>query len=120
MKIFFDEFVVERGMFVEREDRDIKVVLDFIKIYCKKNHEGREKTLLNENNTWLCKECMELALYAIKKRRICKKDPKPACKRCDTPCYSAKYREQIRKVMKFSGIYYVKRGRLDYLYHYLR
>lgn len=103
-----------------KEDKDIKVVLDFIKIFCEKNHEGKEKILLEDSNIWLCKECMDLALYAVKKRRICKKNPKPPCKKCDTPCYSLKYKEQIRKIMKFSGIYYVKRGRLDYLYHYLR
>ncbi|KUO50159.1 MAG: hypothetical protein APF76_06665 [Desulfitibacter sp. BRH_c19] len=111
--------VLERGMIMANKDKDIKILVDFIDIYCKKNHEESKKYLLDGHNILLCKECMELALYAIKKRKFCKKDPKPACKKCDTPCYSAIYRDKIRKIMKFSGIYYVKRGRLDYLYHYL-
>jgi hypothetical protein len=42
------------------------------------------------------------------------------CKKCTTPCYKGEYRSKIREIMKFSGIYLVKYGRLDVLYHYLK
>jgi len=103
---------------MDKKDKDIKVVLDFITIYCRENHKNVEKNFIEEINATLCPDCKELALYAVKRRRLCPKNPKPACKKCDTPCYAPKYKEKIRKVMKFSGIYSIKRGRLDYLYHY--
>ena len=68
----------------------------------------------------LCNDCLDLAKYAIKRREFCPKDPKPACKKCSTPCYVPKYKEKIRKVMRFSGMYYIKKGRLDYIYKYFR
>lgn len=103
-----------------KTDKDVKIVLDFINVYCGENHKNLAKEPLDEFNVTLCKECVDLAVYAEKKRKLCKKDPKPACKNCDTQCYSAKYKDNIRKVMKFSGIYFLKRGRIDYLYHYFR
>ncbi len=107
-------------------DKDIKLLLDFIKVYCKKNHQNRQKNLVKNvlidhyGENYLCDECNELAVYAAKRREKCPKDPKPACKNCDTKCYSSKYSQKIREVMKFSGIYLIKRGRLDYLYHYFK
>ena len=60
----------------------------------------------------LCNDCLDLAKYAIKRREFCPKDPKPACKKCSTPCYAPKYKEKIRKVMRFSGMYYIKKDDL--------
>ena len=34
-------------------------------------------------------------------------------------CYKGEYKEKIREIMKFSGIYMIKHGRVDMLYHYL-
>ncbi|MFZ5945483.1 MAG: nitrous oxide-stimulated promoter family protein [Bacillota bacterium] len=103
-----------------KTDKDIKLLIDFIKVYCRENHKGIPKETIPPYNVPLCSDCWELALYAEKRRKYCPKIPKPACKKCDTPCYAPKYKEKIRKIMKFSGIYYIKRGRLDYLYHYLK
>jgi hypothetical protein len=41
------------------------------------------------------------------------------CKKCHTQCYNRNYREKVREVMRFSGPYLIKRGRLDLIYHYL-
>lgn len=106
--------------FMEQKDHDIKILLDFITVYCRENHKTREKLVIDEFSTSLCEECKELALYGAKRRQLCKKNPKPPCKRCKTPCYATKYKEKIKKIMKFSGIYFIKKGRLDYLYHYFR
>jgi hypothetical protein len=105
---------------MDKKNNDIKILLDFINVYCRENHSSHKKELLDEFNLNLCNECRELALYAVKRRQVCPKDPKPACKKCDTPCYAPKYKEKIRKVMKFSGIYFIKKGRFDYLYHYFK
>ena len=42
------------------------------------------------------------------------------CKKCETQCYHGDYKAKIREVMKFSGMYMIKHGRVDMLYHYLR
>lgn len=105
---------------MDKKDKDIKVVLDFIKVYCTQNHYKNEKEYVEEYKAFLCPDCKDLAQYAVKRRMLCRKDPKPTCKKCDTPCYSPRYKERIKKVMKFSGIYLIKRGRWDYLYHYFR
>jgi len=44
--------------------------------------------------------------------------PKPKCKDCPVHCYKIEYRRRIKEVMRFSGIYFVKRGRVDWLIKY--
>ena len=75
-------------------------------MYCEKNHGVKEE---------LCEECGEILQYAIDRIKNCKLVPKPSCRKCKVHCFKDKYREKIKKVMRFSGIYYVKRGRIDWL-----
>lgn len=42
----------------------------------------------------------------------------PACKNCTVHCYAPEMRQRIRQVMKFSGIYFIKCGRLDWVWRY--
>lgn len=100
-------------------EKDLKILLKFIETNCKCNHENQLTVIIENNTLQLCQECLELSNYAVKRRKNCPKNPKPSCKNCDTHCYAAKYRNKIKKVMKFSGIYYAKRGKLYYLWHYL-
>lgn len=51
-------------------------------------------------------------------RLRCPLDLKPVCKHCPVPCYRPGYREQAREIMRFSGKYLMRRGRLDLLRHY--
>jgi len=87
-----------------------KTISAFIKVYCKCHHHTDGKTL--------CSECGELLHYAITRLSKCPYDPKPKCKECPTHCYKPAQRERIREVMRFSGMYFVKRGRLDWLFYY--
>lgn len=103
---------------MEQKDKDISVLMGFLQVYCQQNHSQREKRLPSEFKEELCEECIQLASYSIKRRKYCPKEPKPACKSCDTPCYQSPYREKIREVMKFSGKYFIKKGRIDYLFKY--
>ncbi|NLT95366.1 MAG: nitrous oxide-stimulated promoter family protein [Clostridia bacterium] len=105
---------------MNKTEKDIRIVLDFIKIYCAQKHKNVDKVFIEEYNAMLCPDCLDLARYAVKRRMACPKNPKPPCKKCDTPCYSPKFKGKIREVMKFSGIYLIKRGRLDYLLHYFK
>ena len=113
----------------KKEKNDIQVLIRFVHIFCRERHCDGEKSpfsvpfeevgALIDDGIALCDSCSALLTYGIRKRFRCPHDPKPMCKKCETQCYSRRYKEGIREVMKFSGPYLIKRGRLDLLYHYL-
>lgn len=112
----------------EKEKGDIKILLKFTEIYCREKHNG-DKILfsyklldikeIEKKEIFLCPECKKLIAYGLTMRLRCPHDPKPMCKKCQTQCYRGEYKSKIREVMKFSGMYLIKHGRLDLLYHYL-
>ena len=113
----------------EKEKADIGVLMKFVSIYCREHHNGERDPFvfrsldlkqMEGKEISLCKECTRLLTYGLTMRLKCPHDPKPMCKKCETQCYHGDYKAKIREVMKFSGMYLVKRGRLDMLYHYLR
>jgi len=89
--------------------KDARILKAFINIYCRENHGAAGE---------LCQPCADLLEYAMKRNDKCPLDPKPKCKDCHVHCYKPAMRAEIRKVMKFSGIYYMKRGRIDIVFHY--
>ena len=91
-------------------DKQLQPIKKFIEVYCCKKHgtaDGR-----------LCGECRELLDYATDRLAKCPMDPKPKCKDCTVHCYDDAHRARIKEVMKFSGMHFVKRGRLDWLVKY--
>ena len=99
----------------KRIKKDEKVLRAFIKTYCRENHLKKGAA---EVNGGYCGECHKLLQYALKRNEKCPLDPKPKCKDCEIHCYVAENRQKIRDVMRFSGQYYIKRGRIDWLFHY--
>ena len=87
-----------------------RVLRRFIEVYCHAHHGASPPQL--------CEECLELWEYALAKLGRCPYDPKPKYKHCPTHCYKPGMRDRIKQVMRFSGIYNVKRGRLDWLIRY--
>jgi len=113
-----------------KKKKDIKVLADFISIFCRENHREEAKSIfpikdarlhpiLGDNEIVLCQDCQKLLNHGIAKLLLCPYDPKPMCKKCETHCYAPGYREKIRQVMRFSGMYLIRHGRLDMLAHYL-
>ncbi len=113
----------------DKKNKDIRVLADFISIFCRENHRGEAKGIfpikdarlhnsLGNKYPVLCSDCQKLLSHGIAKLLLCPYDPKPLCKKCETHCYAPGYREKVRQVMRFSGMYLVKRGRLDLLVHY--
>jgi hypothetical protein len=90
--------------------RELALVKAFIGVYCHAHHHAPRREL--------CTECNALLAYATARLRHCPYDPKPACKRCPTHCYRAGERARMKAVMRFSGMHFVKRGRLDWLVKY--
>lgn len=112
-----------------KKAKDIRVLRDFISIFCRENHKAEAKDTfpikddrlrnsLNNKDLVLCQGCSKLLSHGIAKLLLCPYNPKPMCKKCETHCYAPGYREKVREVMRFSGLYLVKHGRLDLMIHY--
>ncbi|NOZ23439.1 MAG: nitrous oxide-stimulated promoter family protein [Planctomycetes bacterium] len=91
-------------------DRERQTLTRFVEVYCREHH--------HRNGNGLCEECGDLLDYARKRLERCPHDPKPKCKDCETHCYKPEYRARIKEVMRFSGMHFVKRGRMDWLIKY--
>ncbi|MCG8482107.1 MAG: nitrous oxide-stimulated promoter family protein [Clostridia bacterium] len=67
-----------------------------IKLYCNKKHHTKEK---------LCKECVAIKKYAHARLNRCPfGDEKSFCSKCPLGgCYEKSKREEIKKIMKYSG-----------------
>ncbi|MEW6034153.1 MAG: nitrous oxide-stimulated promoter family protein [Chloroflexota bacterium] len=113
----------------DKRGKDLKVLKDFISIFCRERHPGQPKNVflakderlrhaLGDREVILCADCIRLMNHGAAKLLLCPYDPKPMCKKCPTHCYAPGYRERIREVMKFSGQYLLKHGRLDLMIHY--
>lgn len=110
-----------------QEIKDLKVLGLFTAVYCRRHHAGDKSALatgdlyaaqLGLEKYRYCPECQDFLAYAIQRRLRCPLDPKPTCKECPVHCYRPGHREKVREIMRFSGMYLIKRGRLDLLWHY--
>ncbi len=124
-----DKMSLKKANFSEKEKDDIRTLMKFVGIYCKENHSGEKAPFsfrlfdmneIGKKEISLCEDCSRLLAYGLTMRLKCPHDPKPMCKKCDRQCYRGEYQSKIREVMKFSGMYMIKHGRVDLLYHYFR
>lgn len=77
-----------------RIEREKRVVLRMIELYCK-HHLGLKE---------VPSEYIELGEYACRRLDYCKfGENKTACKQCPIHCYAPQMREKIREVMRWSG-----------------
>ncbi len=106
---------------------DLKLLAQFTSIYCRAHHAEAKQVLAMDDSIWLgmnlkkfpvCQACREFLCYAFERRMNCPLDVKPACKHCQIHCFKPGHREQVREIMRFSGQYLIKRGRLDLLWRY--
>ena len=80
-----------------KREKEKKVVSDMIYLYCKNNHGTNKKT-------GLCPECQSLLDYACSRSDHCPfMETKTFYVNCKVHCYKPEMRENIRKVMKYSG-----------------
>ena len=112
-----------------KKRKDVRVLAGFVGIYCRERHkeamqapfEIKDEDLQAElAGLELCAGCARLLEHGVAKLSLCPYEPKPTCRKCATHCYAPGYREKMREVMRFSGTYLIKRGRLDILLHYLK
>ena len=78
-----------------KRQKEKELVSQMIALYCRKQHGGRHG---------LCAECAALDAYARRRSDRCPfMETKTFCSNCTVHCYKPAMREQIRKVMRFSG-----------------
>ncbi len=111
----------------KKEKSDMRTLIKFVEIFCRENHDGAKAPFffrlydireIEKEEIALCPGCTRLLTYGLTMRLKCPHDPKPMCKKCETQCYKGEYKQKIREIMKFSGMYMIRHGRLDLLYHY--
>lgn len=79
-------------LFKKRTDEK-RMVEYMIRYYCRKHHKGKT-----------CLDCEELIHYAHMRIDKCPfMESKTFCSACKVHCYQKEQREQIRKVMRYSG-----------------
>ncbi len=117
-------------MSTDKRLKDLRILGNFIAIYCQENHKTKEHTAfafkdeklnsaLSGPKLMLCQDCGRLLNHGMAKLMMCPYNPKPMCKKCPTHCYAPGYRQRMQEVMRFSGMYLIKHGRFDLLFHYL-
>jgi hypothetical protein len=76
--------------------RECKTIGLMIRMYCRATHgKGPER---------LCPKCEETARYAQARIDECRfRSDKPTCVKCPVHCYSKAERENIKRIMRFSG-----------------
>lgn len=78
-----------------RLERERRTVAAMIGIYCRAKHPSEVP---------LCAECADLEAYTRLRLEKCPYgEAKPTCANCPIHCYQPHRREQIRRVMAFSG-----------------
>ena len=78
-----------------RLSREKKTIQAMLRLYCRHHHAATKA---------LCAECAKLEDYALKRLESCPYgEEKATCARCLTHCYKPAMREEIRKVMRYSG-----------------
>lgn|SRR5262249_8164801 len=78
-----------------RLERERRTVAAMIRVYCRAKHDAGRP---------LCAECAELEAYTRLRLEKCPYgEAKPTCANCPIHCYQPQRREQVRRVMAFSG-----------------
>lgn len=94
--------------------KDVKILLDFIEIYCKDKHETQKDlsdlTLIYNDKTLetisytLCSTCKENFLYSYARLQECPHEEKPRCRHCKSPCYEKPKWKSLAQIMRYSGM----------------
>ncbi|MGD9395889.1 MAG: nitrous oxide-stimulated promoter family protein [Candidatus Thorarchaeota archaeon] len=95
------------GPLIQKEKETVEKM---IRYYCEKKH--------SDSRGLLCAECQSLLEYSHNRLEQCQyQEDKPTCRKCPVHCYRPTMRDEIRRVMRFSGPRYVLRAPLDWIRH---
>jgi hypothetical protein len=84
--------------------REEKTIAAMIGLFCRGHHAGAPRAAADGPDAALCGECGALLAYARLRLTHCRfGERKPTCARCTVHCYRAERRDQVRRVMRYSG-----------------
>ncbi|MFW9964252.1 MAG: nitrous oxide-stimulated promoter family protein [Candidatus Sifarchaeia archaeon] len=90
--------------------KEKETVEKMIRLYCEKKHTRQSGSL--------CSECQRLLEYSHQRLEQCRyQEGKPTCRKCPVHCYRPKMRDEIRRVMRFSGPRLALRAPIDWIRH---
>lgn len=90
--------------------REKDTVETMIRLYCEKKHKALQGTL--------CPDCQGLLDYSHQRLEQCRyQEDKPTCRKCPVHCYRPTKREEIRRVMRFSGPRLALSAPMDWIRH---
>ncbi len=90
--------------------RELITVKNMIRIYCNGNHNSKS----------LCINCKNLEVYATQRLTKCPFSiNKPVCEDCTIHCYNKFYRDEIKKVMRYSGPRLILHHPIYLIRHYI-
>jgi hypothetical protein len=99
------------GSFGNRSTREVITVEKMINLYCKKKHKTQNTR---------CGDCEKLYNYSRVRIGDCRYgDNKPACSNCRIHCFKPEMREEIIKVMRYSGPKMITKYPILALYHFI-
>ncbi|MDO4501323.1 MAG: nitrous oxide-stimulated promoter family protein [Erysipelotrichaceae bacterium] len=79
----------------DKREKEKQIVSLMIDIYCHKNHHTKHG---------LCDKCQKLKEYSQHRSDLCPfMETKTFCSNCKVHCYKQDMRNEIKKVMRFSG-----------------
>ena len=96
-----------------RLEKERKTITIMIRIFCGAHHGTAKKSL--------CTKCTDLLAYANERLRKCPfGESKGACSKCRIHCYKPDKREQITRIMRYSGPKMITRHLLLAIDHLLK
>lgn len=86
-----------------KRKKEKEIIKLMISIYCKSNKHCHGNNHA-QDKIKLCPECRKLLDYAIIRTDLCPfMETKTFCSNCKVHCYQPQKREEIKKVMRYSG-----------------
>ena len=99
------------SIFTNRMQREAKTIKVMIGIYCRHNHQ------LNVSD---CPECNEIQNYALERLKYCPyQEGKTSCNNCPIHCYKPGIKDDVKRVMRYSGPRMVLRHPILTLFHFI-
>ena len=93
---------------MQREGATIKVMVG---IYCKHHHQLKVAD---------CSECSEIQNYALERLHFCPyQEGKTSCKNCPIHCYKPSMKDEVKRIMRFSGPRMALRHPILTIFHFI-
>lgn len=104
-----------------RRLREMKVISQMVAMYCAGHHSSDARTAQAHCGEEVCESCAAIDAYAVARTQRCRQmDHKTTCEECGNHCYGQAERDEIRKIMRWSGPRMLTKHPIAALRHVLR